>query len=654
MPPTPGTVARVEASSRAAALRAPASSPLKLTTMSRPDGPSRCSTSDSDSMPGGGSMRSRQAAMSAGLRMSRRSGSTSSTIRSADWSPMSATVALTSVSPKCASVSRRASVRCVTKPSTRAGGVPEMNFASAVTMAVSGEGNRWNASRSLRISPTASSRAASAQLSTVQGWPTAAVTRGRKTRSRKRSNPRSNVRRTAPGSFPEMRRNPWDRCPGRTRKLSTREARITQITTTGMSIRIVPSVPPTSSSGKNAAMVVSDDDSTGASIRRAPASAEARGSVPRWYCASASSPTTIASSTMMPSVMMSAIRLTMLMLPPIAQSAPSAAMNETGIPTVTQNATRPLRNRNSTATTSTRPVAPFSTSSRVRLRICSQDSSKLDTSTPGGHRPLCSSSQSCRMRADSRLLDPLARLSSRLTAGRPRPSRTVRAPEPRGRRSTVATSPRVTSRPRSSESNGRSSNPISRRCCSNARSCFDTPPRPTLPAGRSRLRAATRRAISASEVSSSRNAADGTWMAISSGGRPVMSILAMPRSSSSRSMRRTMGRRLCRSGPVTSSRATGSWRTTRAITGSSAVDGRLRIDATRSFTSSRACTMSVPSSYFKESCADPWRDEEVTSFRPPRFSSSRSSGAVIAASTSSAVAPVQIIRTVTLSMSKSG
>ena len=56
--------------------------------------------------------------------------------------------------------------------------------------------------------------------------------------------------------------------------------------------------------------------------------------------------------------------------------------------------------------------------------------------------------------------------------------------------------------------------------------------------------------------------------------------------------------------------------------------------------------MSAPSSYLRESRATPWLDEEVTSFRAPRFSSSRSSGAVIAASTSSAVAPVQIIRTV--------
>ena len=175
-----------------------------------------------------------------------------------------------------------------------------------------------------------------------------------------------------------------------------------------------------------------------------------------------------------------------------------------------------------------------------------------------------------------------------------------------------------------------------------------------LPAGRSRLRAATRRAIPASEVSSSRSATDGTWIAISSGGRPLMPILAMPRSSSSRSIRRTMGRRLLRSPPVTSIRATGSYLTTREITGSSAVAGRLRIDATRSFTSSRASTMSTPSSYSMKIRVVPWLDEEFISFSPSRFSSSRSSGAVIAVSTSSAVAPVQFTRTVMKLTSKLG
>ena len=54
-------------------------------------------------------------------------------------------------------------------------------------------------------------------------------------------------------------------------------------------------MPPTSISGMNAAIVVSDDASTGASIRRAPSRAAVSGAAPAWRLVSASSPTTIAS-----------------------------------------------------------------------------------------------------------------------------------------------------------------------------------------------------------------------------------------------------------------------------------------------------------------------------------------------------------------------
>ena len=106
------------------------------------------------------------------------------------------------------------------------------------------------------------------------------------------------------------------RCPGNTRKDSTSDARMTQITMIGMVRRIEPMMPPISSSGINAAIVVSDEDTTGANMRRAPPSAALKGSSPRSKCVTASSPTTIASSTMMPSVMMSANRLIMLTEPP--------------------------------------------------------------------------------------------------------------------------------------------------------------------------------------------------------------------------------------------------------------------------------------------------------------------------------------------------
>ena len=209
-------------------------------------------------------------------------------------------------------------------------------------------------------------------------------------------------------------------------------------------------------------------------------------------------------------------------------------MNETGIPTVTQKATRLLRNRKSTAMTRTRPDAPFLSSSMVRSRINSQDSSYANTSTSGGHWPRFFSSHSCSVRAASRLSDDPARLNIMLTAGRP--SRVVRISPLRARRSTVATSPSVRRRPSSPERSARRSKPLSSRCCSSARSCLEASSRPTLPAGRSTLRVEIRCAMSASDMSSSRSAALGTWIAISSRCRPTMSILAIPRASRSRSI----------------------------------------------------------------------------------------------------------------------
>ena len=69
-------------------------------------------------------------------------------------------------------------------------------------------------------------------------------------------------------------------------------------------------------SGINAAIVVSDDDITGANMRRAPPSAASSDPSPVWKWVSASSPTTIASSTMIPSAMISANSEIMLMLAP--------------------------------------------------------------------------------------------------------------------------------------------------------------------------------------------------------------------------------------------------------------------------------------------------------------------------------------------------
>ena len=64
--------------------------------------------------------------------------------------------------------------------------------------------------------------------------------------------------------------------------------------------------------------------------------------------------------------------------------------------------------------------------------------------------------------------------------------------------------------------------------------------------------------------------------------------------------------------------------------------------------------MSVPSSYSRETRADPRLDVEIISFTSPMPRSSRSIGSVIAASTSSAEAPVHFTSMTTNSTSKLG
>ena len=73
---------------------------------------------------------------------------------------------------------------------------------------------------------------------------------------------------------------------------------------------------PKAISGVKAHKVVSDEATTGASMRVAPPKAASAGDLPASNCVSDSSLTTMASSTTMPSAMMKPIRLSALMLPP--------------------------------------------------------------------------------------------------------------------------------------------------------------------------------------------------------------------------------------------------------------------------------------------------------------------------------------------------
>ena len=102
-------------------------------------------------------------------------------------------------------------------------------------------------------------------------------------------------------------------CPGSTRKHSIRLATITATTTMGTVRIIAPMVSVISNRGRNAAIVVIDAQNTGAAMRRAAVSAAVQASRPRRCKASECSPTTIASSTTIPTTIMMANMLSMFM-----------------------------------------------------------------------------------------------------------------------------------------------------------------------------------------------------------------------------------------------------------------------------------------------------------------------------------------------------
>src|SRR6056297_3507288 len=113
-------------------------------------------------------------------------------------------------------------------------------------------------------------------------------------------------------------------------------------------------------------------EKTGRNIRRTARSAAVFGSSPsRRARKSACSPTTIASSTTMPSVMIRAKSEIMLRVMPAAYISASAAVIATGMPAATQNAVRLLRNRNRRATTRLRPIRPLSRSMSRRCEMYS-------------------------------------------------------------------------------------------------------------------------------------------------------------------------------------------------------------------------------------------------------------------------------------------
>ena len=272
--------------------------------------------------------------------------------------------------------------------------------------------------------------------------------------------------------------------------------------------------------------------------------------------ASASSPTTMASSTITPSAMISANSDIMLMEPPSNHSTASAAIKAVGIPMATQAATRPGRNRYNRAITSTRPLRPLFTSREIRSSSSCQVSSYTCILIVGGNTGRVSSSQLSSTRAAASELPFSARCNCSSTAGRPSFSITVWLSRASWRMMAISPSCR---RMRSPLSTGIVSKAWGLRRCSTERNSRVASCWAIMPAGKSRDREATRSAICSSDSPRVSRRSTGTSTLTCCSGRPRMLMRSIPRSSSSSSNRYTSWRSSLRStSPYTSSRATGS------------------------------------------------------------------------------------------------
>ena len=131
----------------------------------------------------------------------------------------------------------------------------------------------------------------------------------------------------------------------------------------------LPMMPGTNSIGAKAAMVVSTPKVTGASTSSVPRTAALVRFPVRTCVVWMFSPTTMASSTTMPSTKMNANSEIILIDWSNSPMQAIAPRNEIGMPRVTQNANRMRRNRVNTTKTSTKPERAF-LSSRL-MRPCS-------------------------------------------------------------------------------------------------------------------------------------------------------------------------------------------------------------------------------------------------------------------------------------------
>ncbi len=131
---------------------------------------------------------------------------------------------------------------------------------------------------------------------------------------------------------------------------------------------ICPIVSCTKSKGPKAACVVKIAANTGKAMRLPPMVAAVVGSSPMLNLVAVCSPTTIASSTIMPSIISKAKSEIILMVWPIIHMMPSVANKAIGMPAATQNAILKFKNANKIIKTRTRPLTPFFTKSIMRSR----------------------------------------------------------------------------------------------------------------------------------------------------------------------------------------------------------------------------------------------------------------------------------------------
>ena len=158
----------------------------------------------------------------------------------------------------------------------------------------------------------------------------------------------------------------------------------TAMTTEGRTSKNWPVSPGTKSRGMKAMMLVETAKKTGMTMSFAPLMAAEMRDSPlemRWKI---SSPTTTASSTTMPRVMMNPKREIMLIVEPPMGSRAMEPRMEMGMPMAVQKATRRSRKRPRASRTRTSPIAPFCMRRVMRSRNSTERSRERVRETESG------------------------------------------------------------------------------------------------------------------------------------------------------------------------------------------------------------------------------------------------------------------------------